>query len=343
MSTHPIDWSKVPHTDLVSDSEDDAEVAEAKAGEKQRREEEVKAERQRQMEAQKVEEVRRAEEAQRVEEEHQAEMRVIDEAWVQMEQEQQEEMQAQAWAITVTQGSGTPGSSTAVAVPIPRVCERCTLLLKEPKGCMVREKGKARACLLCQKVCKACVWPLGLVEATVVTGSGMEGSRRPALRHMVKWRTAMTMNTSPRGGEKHKKARTTTEEGEDDENTEEVFRVPRVMAEEQCNMLGMLTQALAQVAERMAAAEARDEERLTMEREMMEIQRAHLAMARRAADCEEERLELERVQLSIAQHRMEDLWKMGTLMRSPFVYSSKGKERAVEMEAEEGRRGGQQR
>ena len=45
MSTHPINWSKVPHTDLVSDSEDDAEVAEAKAGEKQRREEEAKAER----------------------------------------------------------------------------------------------------------------------------------------------------------------------------------------------------------------------------------------------------------------------------------------------------------
>ena len=50
MSAHPIDWSKVPHTDLVSDSEDDTEVAEAKAGEKQRREEEVKVERQRQKE-----------------------------------------------------------------------------------------------------------------------------------------------------------------------------------------------------------------------------------------------------------------------------------------------------
>ena len=32
MSAHPIDWSKVPHTDLVSNSEDDTEVAEAKAG-----------------------------------------------------------------------------------------------------------------------------------------------------------------------------------------------------------------------------------------------------------------------------------------------------------------------
>ena len=45
MSAHPIDWSKVPHTNLVRNLEDDTEVAEAKAGEKQRREEEVKVER----------------------------------------------------------------------------------------------------------------------------------------------------------------------------------------------------------------------------------------------------------------------------------------------------------
>ncbi|KIM66658.1 hypothetical protein SCLCIDRAFT_21821 [Scleroderma citrinum Foug A] len=116
------------------------------------------------------------------------------------------------------------------------------------------------------------------------------------------------------------------EEGEDDEDTE-VFGVPRVMAEEQRN-----------VAERMVAAEVRDEERLVMERETIEIHRVHLAMVRRAVDRKEERLELERVQLSIAQQQMEDLWKMGTLMQSPFVYSSKGKERAVEteVEAEEG-------
>ena len=50
MSAHPINLSKIPHTNLVSDSKDDAEVAEAKAGEKQRREEEAKAERQRQKE-----------------------------------------------------------------------------------------------------------------------------------------------------------------------------------------------------------------------------------------------------------------------------------------------------
>ena len=51
MSAQPIDWSKVPHTELVSDLEDNAEVAEVKVGEKQRREEEAKAERHRQKEA----------------------------------------------------------------------------------------------------------------------------------------------------------------------------------------------------------------------------------------------------------------------------------------------------
>ena len=47
-----------------------------------------------------------------------------------------------------------------------------------------------------------------------------------------------------------------------------------------------------------------------------------------------ERLELERVQTSIAQQRTEDLWKIGTLMRSPFIYSAKGKEKEVETGAE---------
>ena len=108
-------------------------------------------------------------------------------------------------------------------------------------------------------------------------------------------------NASPKGGEKRKKACMTMEEGEDDEDTEEVFRVPRVMVEEQHDMLGMLTQALVQVVERMAAAEVRDEERLAMEWETIEIRRVHLAMARRATDHEAEWLELERVQLSIAQ------------------------------------------
>ena len=50
MSSHPIDWTKVPHTELVSNSEDEDEIAEVKVGEKQHREEEVKAERRRQKE-----------------------------------------------------------------------------------------------------------------------------------------------------------------------------------------------------------------------------------------------------------------------------------------------------
>ena len=69
----------------------------------------------------------------------------------------------------------------------------------------------------------------------------------------------------------------------------------------------------------MVAAEACNEERLVMEWETIEIHRVHLAMVRRAVDRKEERLELERVQLSIAQQQTEDLWKMGTLMQSPFV------------------------
>ena len=177
----------------------------------------------------------------------------------------------QAWAIMVTQGGGTLGLSTVVAVPIRRACERCTVLLGEPKGCMVREKGKAWACLLCQKAHKACVWPLGLAEVTAAMGSRTEGSGKPVPRCMVKQRMATTMDVLPGGGEKHKKVHMTTEEGEDDEDTEEVFGVLRVMVEEQRDMLGMLTQTLAQVAERLVAMEACDEERLMMEWERMEI------------------------------------------------------------------------
>ena len=103
--------------------------------------------------------------------------RVIDEA-----REQQEEMQAWVQAIMVTQGGGTPGPSTVVAVPIPRACERCMLLLQEPKGCMVSEWGKVRACLPCQKACKACVWSLGPGDAGAAMSSGTEVSGKPAPR-----------------------------------------------------------------------------------------------------------------------------------------------------------------
>ena len=90
-------------------------------------------------------------------------------------------------------------------------------------------------------------------------GSRTEASGKPALRRVRKRAERNMTNMSPRGREKCKKACTMTVEGEDNEDTKEVFRVPRVMAEEQCDMLGMLTQALVQVAERLAAAEARDE------------------------------------------------------------------------------------
>ena len=249
-----------------------------------------------------------------------------------MEWEQQEEVQVQVGAIMVMQGGRMPGPSTAVVGPALRACKRCTVQFGEPEGCMVSERGKVWACLSGQKVRKACIWPLGLVEATVAMGSGMEGSGKPVPRCMVKWRTVITTNTSPQGREKCKKAHMMTEEGEDDEDTEEAFGVPRVMAEEQRDVLGMLTQMLVQVMERLAAVEVHDEERLTMEWEQMEIWRVHLAIARRATDCDEERLKLERVRTSLGQQWMEDLWQMGTLMRSPFVYSSKGKEKEVEME-----------
>ena len=101
--------------------------------------------------------------------------------------------------------------------------------------------------------------------------SGTEGSGKPVPRHVRKRVERNMTNTSPRGGEKCKKVCMTMEEGEDNEDTKEVFGVPRVMAEEQCDTLGMLTQALAQVVERLVAAEVCDEERLVMEREMMEI------------------------------------------------------------------------
>ncbi|KIM58301.1 hypothetical protein SCLCIDRAFT_28196 [Scleroderma citrinum Foug A] len=286
------DPKMVPHTKLVSDSEDDAEVVEAKAGEKQRREEEVKVERRRQKEARK-EEVER--------------QRTIDEARARMEQEQQEEMQAWAQAVTVTRwrNAGTiDGGSRAN-----------TDGMREVHGPLAGARGKAR---------KACVWPLGLGGAGAATGSGTEASGKPAPRQVRKRAERAVTNASPRGGEKRKKVCTTTKEGEDDEDTEEVFRVPRVMAEEQCDALGMLTQALAQVAERMAAMEARDEERLAMEWEMMEIQRAHLAMARRAMDREEEQLELERVQTSIARQRRRGERRQTMKMRMHRVKRSSG-------------------
>ena len=69
-----------------------------------------------------------------------------------------------------------------------------------------------------------------------------------------------------------------------------------------------------------------------MEQEQMEIQRAHLAIVKRAMDWDKEMLELEWVRTSLGQQWTEDLWWMGTLMQSPFVYLAKGKEKEVETE-----------
>ena len=176
--------------------------------------------------------------------------RKINEVRVQMEQEWEQELQAWSQAIMATQGSGTPGPLMVAAVLTARVCEQCTILLQDTEGCMVSIKGKAQACVPCQKVHKACNWPLGLADVTMVTGSGTEGSGKLAPRAVVKRKTQAMTNASPRGGEKHKKVCTTMEEGKDNEDDiEEVFRVSKVMVEEQHDVLGMLTQTLAQMEE----------------------------------------------------------------------------------------------
>ena len=119
-------------------------------------------------------------------------------------------------------------------------------------------------------------------------------------------------NTSLRGGEKCKKTRTTTEEGEVEE---EMFGVPKVMVEEQRDVLGMLTQSLAQLSERLAASEVQEVERLEIEREC-------LALERRWSAREDERIEMERARLEIEQQRAEDMWCLGTLVQAPFVQGS---------------------
>ena len=54
--------------------------------------------------------------------------------------------------------------------------------MQEPKGCVVSERGKARACLPYQKARKVCVWPLGPGGAGAAMGSRTEVSGKPALR-----------------------------------------------------------------------------------------------------------------------------------------------------------------
>jgi len=128
---------------------------------------------------------------------------------------------------------------------------------------------------------------------------------------------------SPRGGEKHKKTHTTTEEGEEEE---EIFGVPKAMAEEQHDALGMLTQSLAQLSEQLAASEAREVERL-------EIEQEHLALERRRSAREDKRVEMERARLEIEQQWVEDMWRLGMLVRAPFVQGSSTGSTQRELEA----------
>jgi len=129
---------------------------------------------------------------------------------------------------------------------------------------------------------------------------------------------------SPKGASKHKKAQNTMEEDEADE--EEVFGVPQAMVEEQCDVLGMLTQMLAQLAERMGVSEAR-------EREWAEIKREQL-----------ERLELEKRRAAMEERWTADMDHISMVMQCQFVEGSlTGMTRkeiaAVEQEEEKGAEG----
>jgi len=98
-----------------------------------------------------------------------------------------------------------------------------------------------------------------------VAGSGTEVGRAAAPKWAERRQQWSEVNTLPKGASKCKKAHNMTEEDEADE--EEVFGVPQAMAEEQHDALGMLTQTLAQLAERLGALEVRERERVEIERE----------------------------------------------------------------------------
>jgi len=241
-------------------------------------------------------------------------------------QEQQRRSQARAEAITVTQGSGEATVETAATTGGRQLaCVRCREHLNNPVGCMAQVSSKATACARCQAACKLCSWSMAGKAAEVLTpaGSATEGSGKPAEKRATKRRLRATMNTSPRGGEKCKKTRTTTEEGEE---KEEMFGVPKAMAEEQRDTLGMLTQSLAQLSEQLAASEAREVERL-------EIERERLALKRRWSVWEDKRVEMERARLEIEQQRAEDMWHLGMLVRAPFVQGSSTGSTRRELEA----------
>jgi len=241
-------------------------------------------------------------------------------------QEQQRRSQARAGAIAATQGSGEATAVPAAATGGRRsACVRCREHLNNHVGCMAQASSKATACARCQAARKSCSWSTAGKAAEVSTpvGSATEGSGKPAEKRATKRRTRTATNVSPRGGEKRKKTRTTMEEGEEEE---EIFRVPKAMVEEQRNALGMLTQSLAQLSERLAASEVREVERL-------EIERERLALERRRSAREDERIEMERARLEIEQQRAEDMWRLGTLVRAPFVQGSSMGSTRRELEA----------
>jgi len=231
--------------------------------------------------------------------------------------EQQRRSQARADAIAVTQGSGETTAASTLATSIRHsACARCHEHLNNPVGCVAQVSSKATACARCQLAHKSCSWSTAgrTAEVSTPVGSGVEGNGKPATKRVTQRRPRTATNTSPRGGDKRKKARTTTEEGEDEEE-EEVFGVPKAMAEEQRDALGMLTQSLAQLSERLAASEAREVERLKIERERLALERRRLAR-------EDKRVEMERARLEIEQQRAEDMWRLGTFVRTPFVQGS---------------------
>ena len=103
--------------------------------------------------------------------------------------------------------------------------------------------------------------------------------------------------------------------------------MPRAMAEEQRDALGMLTQTLAQLTERMGALEAWEREWVEIEREWLEL--------------EHERLELERRRATMEERRTADMDHISMVMQRQFVEgSSTGMTQkeiaAVEQEAEKG-------
>ena len=232
--------------------------------------------------------------------------------------EQHEKAQKQAQAIMAKQSGGeTSVAASAVTSGRPAPCIRCRNHLSNTAGCIPQVKLKAIACVPCQTACKSCSWTMAgmtVAEASTPGGSGMEASGKAVQKQMVKRRPRTATNVLLRGGEKWKKAHMTMEEGGDNEdNTEEVFGVPKAMVEQQHDTLGMLTKMLAQMEERMAVAvvEAREVTRAEKQERHMAVMEVavleHLALEWRRLAWEDERLEMERVCMEIKQQWVDNM------------------------------------